>query len=359
MTLGVLKKKTWFSSWPQRQGHAGSGGFYLMGVHLVSKLRECKGLLGEGVGVIFRKEVCDHFASKRLLILFGLVAITCLSSVYVAAMTIRQSAAEAAETGFVFLLLFSTSGGSLPSFLSFFGFLGPLVGLTLGFDSINGERIRGTLSRVLAQPIHRDAVINGKFLAGLYTVSLMLLALLLSVSGIGVRLTGIPPTGSETSRLLCFFVLSVFYVAFWLSVSILFSVLFRQAATSALAAMAVWIFFTVFAGLLAGLVADAIVPLGPDALPLEVLKHQHIEMALSRLSPPTLYYEATSVLLTPHLRTLGPVFMEQLEGAIPGALPLRQALLLIWPDATGLIAATLVCFAVSYVIFMKQEIRVL
>lgn len=357
MISEVLKRIS--PPWSERQGPGGAGGFYAPGARLFRGLRECKGLLGEGAGVILRKEVSDHFASKRLLILFGLVAVTCLSSVYVTAMTIRQSAAEAAETGFVFLLLFSTSGASLPSFLSFFGFLGPLVGLTLGFDSINGERIRGTLGRVLAQPIHRDAVINGKFLAGLYTVSLMLLALVLLVSGIGIRLTGIPPTGSEASRLACFFILSVIYVAFWLSVSILFSVIFRQAATSALAAIAVWIFFTIFAGLLAGLVADAIVPLGSDPLPLELLRHQRIQMALSRLSPSTLYYEATSVLLTPHLRTLGPVFLEQLEGAIPGALPLRQALLLIWPDVTGLLAATLVCFAVSYVIFMRQEIRVL
>lgn len=323
-----------------------------------ARLREgLEGLYSIGLGAVARKELADHLSGRRLLILFGLVAVTGLSATYVAAATIRQSAAELAEGGFVFLLLFSTSGGSLPSFLTFLGFLGPLVGLALGFDSINGEQARGTLSRVLSQPIHRDSVINGKFLAGLAAVTLTLTALTLVVAGLGIQLTGLPPSTEEILRLLCFLILTIIYVAFWLSISILSSVVFRQAATSALAGVAVWLFFTMFARLLAGLVADAIVPLGAEPAALDLLRHQRIEMGLSRLSPTTLYYEATAVLLTPHMRTLGPLLIEQLEGAIPGPLSLGQSLLLVWPDVTGLIAATLVSFAVSYVLFMRQEIR--
>lgn len=315
------------------------------------------GLCSVGLGAVTRKELADHLSGKRLLILLDLVAVTGLSSIYVAALTIRQSASQVAEGGFVFLLLFTTSGSSLPSFLTFLGFLGPLVGLALGFDSINGERARGTLSRILSQPIHRDSVINGKFLAGLIAVSLTLVALALVVSGLGIQLIGIPPSTEEVLRVVCFVALTIVYVSFWLSVSILFSVIFRQAATSALAGVAVWLFFTIFARLLAGLVADAVVPLPAEPTALELLRHQRIEMALSRLSPTTLYYEATSTLLTPHVRALGPIVLEQLEGAIPGPLPLGQSLLLIWPHITGMIAATLICFAASYVIFMRQEIR--
>ena len=69
---------------------------------------------------------------------------------------------------------------------------------------------------------------------------------------------------------------------------------------------------------------------------------------LSRLSPATLYSEAITTILTPEVRTLGPIFLEQVEGAIAGALPLGQSLLLIWPHLTGLVAATLICFAASY-----------
>ncbi|HHE73305.1 MAG TPA: ABC transporter permease, partial [Chloroflexi bacterium] len=49
----------------------------------------------------------------------------------------------------------------------------------------------------------------------------------------------------------------------------------------------------------------------------------------------------------------------QLEGALLGnPLPLRQSLALIWPHFTGLVAGTILLFAVGYVLFQRQEIRV-
>ena len=49
--------------------------------------------------------------------------------------------------------------------------------------------------------------------------------------------------------------------------------------------------------------------------------------------------------------------MDQVQGAIPSPLPLGQSLLVIWPQLTGLIAVTILCFALSYIIFMRREIR--
>jgi ABC-2 type transport system permease protein len=46
-----------------------------------------------------------------------------------------------------------------------------------------------------------------------------------------------------------------------------------------------------------------------------------------------------------------------MQGAIPGPLPLGQSLLLVWPQLTGLIALTLICFILSYLAFMRREIR--
>jgi ABC-2 type transport system permease protein len=48
----------------------------------------------------------------------------------------------------------------------------------------------------------------------------------------------------------------------------------------------------------------------------------------------------------------------QVEGIVPGApLPLSESLLLIWPHLTGLIATTILLFALGYVLFQRQEIR--
>ncbi|AGT31093.1 hypothetical protein M493_03935 [Geobacillus genomosp. 3] len=61
--------------------------------------------------------------------------------------------------------------------------------------------------------------------------------------------------------------------------------------------------------------------------------------------------------MSPDVRALGIVTVEQTAGAIAGPLPFSQSLLLIWPQATALIAATLICFAAAYLLFVRQEIR--
>src|SRR3970040_2466042 len=112
---------------------------------------------------------------------------------------------------------------SLPTFLGFFG---PLVGITPGFDAISGEYARGTLSRVLSQPIYRDSLINGKFLAGLATVAILWASILLLVIGLGVTLVGFPPNAEELWRMLIFTMVGVFYVGFWLALGMTFSLVF-------------------------------------------------------------------------------------------------------------------------------------
>lgn len=312
--------------------------------------------MSKGLYVLFRKELADHFRSKRFVIIMLIVAVTCLAGVYSAGMGIREAVAEESNE-FVFLRLFTASGGSLPSFATFISFLGPLVGLSMGFDAINGERNNRTLSRLLAQPVYRDAVINAKFLAGLFILVMMVLTLGLAVAGFGIILTGIPPTWEEVARMFVFMVITIAYIALWLAVSQLFSLLFRQTATSALACIALWLFFVVFVGLFAGLIADGLYPVTEQSPVDQVIKNYNLRHNISRLSPTLLYDEAVVTILNPGVRSLGLVLISQIEGAIPGTLSLGQSLLLVWPHVTGIIAATMICFTVAYVCFMRQEIR--
>jgi ABC-2 type transport system permease protein len=63
-------------------------------------------------------------------------------------------------------------------------------------------------------------------------------------------------------------------------------------------------------------------------------------------------------LLDPSTRTLGLLFLSQLQGALIGApLPFSQSALLIWPQLAGLVAAMVVVFTIAYVSFQRQEIR--
>ncbi|GJM76787.1 hypothetical protein HMSSN036_90030 [Paenibacillus macerans] len=80
-------------------------------------------------------------------------------------------------------------------------------------------------------------------------------------------------------------------------------------------------------------------------------------LTLNRLSPTELFSETITTMLSPGVRSLGPLTMDQLIRAIASPLSLGQSLLLIWPQLTGLLAATMICFGLSYVLFMRQEVR--
>ncbi|MBD2847317.1 ABC transporter permease [Paenibacillus sp. IB182496] len=306
--------------------------------------------------ILVAKEIGDHMRSWRFGILFAIIVLASVGSVY-GAITALQGGVQQAEfdANFLFLQMFTAvdSSRQLPNFMTFVSFLGPLMGIALGFDSINTERSKGTLSRLLSQPIYRDDFIRAKFVAALLLIAAVVFSLGLLVMGVGLLTIGFPPTPEQFLRVVLFLCLAVVYIGFWLTLSILFSIRCRQAATSALSGIAIWIFFSFFYGMLLNLLAGSMIG---DAGQMS-LRQQEWLLALNRLSPAQLFSEATTTLLMPGVRSLGPMTMEQVYGAIPAPLPLGQSLLLVWPQLTGLLAATMVCFGLSYLLFMRQEIR--
>ncbi len=305
--------------------------------------------------VVFWKELADHFSSRRFMILLAIVLLFGLWGSYSTGQAIRQNS-EMVPPQFVFLLLITSSGDSIFSLASLLGFFGPLVGITLGFDSISGEYARGTLSRVLSQPIYRDSLINGKFFAGLTTVAVLWSSILLLVIGLGITLLGFPPNTEELWRMLIFTMVGVFYVGFWLALGMLFSLLFQKTVTAALASMAVWLFMLLFIPVLTLGIANLAVP---DATTPEAISRQtDIASLVGRLSPSTLFQESVQILLNPTTgRTLGAVLPDQAQGILATPLAIDQSLRLIWPHITTMFGLVAVCFGISYIIFMRAEIR--
>jgi ABC-2 type transport system permease protein len=298
---------------------------------------------------VLLKELNDHLTSVRMRVLEWLVVLFAIVALYGA---IQQIKDITAEDPFLFLRLFTTAREPLPfTFASFLSILVPLVAIGLGFDAVNGEHNRRTLSRVLAQPIYRDALLFGKFLAGLLTLSISLLALWLLVIGLGLLLLGVPPNTEEMARAFIFLLVTIAYGGVWLALALLFSIVFRSAATAALITLGLWLFLTFIWPFLAPAIVLAFPPSNEETL---IMWAQY----LSRLSPSTLFTEVLLPILNPATRSLGPLYMHQLQGAVPGApLPLSQSLLIAWPPIVGLIAATILIFVIGYLIFQRQEVR--
>ncbi len=294
--------------------------------------------------VVFWKELADHFSSLRFIILMALIILIGFLAIFTAGQAIRGVADEV-PTRFVFLLLLTsqTIFFSLANFLAFFG---PWVGIILGFDAISGEYANGTLSRVLSQPIYRDSLINGKFLAGLTTIAIFWLAILLIVIGLGITLLGFMPNAEELWRMLIFTVLGIVYVGFWLALALLFSLLFQRTVTAALASFAVWLFLVFFVGMIAQSIAS-----------LFAANNIAIDRIISRLSPSTLFANAVRIIIDPGREIMERAARGQAEGILPTPLDLGQSLLSIWPHLTTLAAMVAICFGIAYIKFMRDEIR--
>ena len=318
----------------------------------------------QGIFTIFRKEMEDQFSSTRFLLISALIVMVGVIIASMVGMAIQEEVRGLPKPTLIFLLLF-TSTGKLFSFVQFLGFFGPLIGIILGFDSINRERVSRTLSKLVSQPIYRDDIINAKFLTGVTIIGIILVAIVLIISGLGIRLIGVVPGAEEVWRLAIYVIMSILYISFWLGISILFSVIFRSTATSALASLAVWIFFSFFVSLGASFLADAIVPMGQQNAgidPQVILKHAEVQRVVSLFSPMTLYSDVTSIILDPMRKTtsslilMGP--LERLSAfRFQNPLPLLQSLVIVAPYMVTLVASTLLCFAICYAVFMRQEIR--
>ncbi len=304
-----------------------------------------------GLSAVITKEMADHLTSIRMVILEILIVLIAGGTALAAISNVR---ATISSDQFLFLNLFSSTGQSsqLPSFIEFLPIVVPLLSVALVFDSINGEFSKRTMSRILAQPIYRDALLLGKYLGALFTMAIVLTAIWLLIIGMGLFSLAVPPTGEQVLRMLCMLLLTIFYGGIWIALAMVFSVAFRSPATAALASIAVWLFFFFLWDILVGVVAQA--------LTTDALSQAQLQLSLGRFSPNTLFGEILAVLLNPTIRSLslGYLVFGPPSGAVANApLPVGQSLLVVWPEITGLIAATILLFALAYVLFQRQEIR--
>lgn len=309
-----------------------------------------------GWRAVARKELADHLLSGRFVVLMGVLGIATAAAVFAASGGIREVAPSAQGITALFLKLFTVTTEPVPfPLIVFVGFLAPLLGIMFGFDAVNGERSQGTLPRLLSQPIHRDEVILGKFVAGLAVVAIMLTSLVLFVSGIGIFRLGVVPSAAEVTRLFVWLVLAVIYVGFWQALATLSSVLARRASTSALIPVGTWLVLTLFGSFIFGAIAGLIAP--RDGSTQAEVAYLQAEQTISQISPITLFQQGSTVLLDPEVRTVGLVTLEQVDRAIISELNLTQSLLVVWPQLVILVAMTAVMFALAYVGFLRQEVR--
>lgn len=311
-----------------------------------------------GVGIVFGKEYADHLSSARMRIIEALMVVVAVFVVWVAVSDLKE---QVSQDSFLFLRLFTYAPRGSKPLAELLMYLIPLVAIGLGFDSINGEFNRRTMSRILSQPIYRDALLIGKFLAGVATLGTGLMALWLLVMGGGLLVLGVPPSSEEVLRGVAFLLAATAYGGVWLAVALLTSVLFRSAATSALTALGLWLFFSFLWPEIAPTLFRAFAPAINSVD--EAVSVIEAGTAFMRISPNILFQGIWPVLFSPdqfselHLVQfeLNPRLAQRV---VPGAAAsLGESLVTAWPYFTVMVASAIVLFTITYVAFQRQEVR--
>ena len=313
-----------------------------------------------GTFTVAAKELRDQFGSKRFLILFAVVLLLSTLTAYQGVDYIRNNE----EAGFVHIF----SGGQFGfSFIQIMVFFGPLLGLALGFDAINKERANGTLSILMGQPIYRDSVINGKFLAGAAALSTLAVGTIGILSGLAIPMLGFGPTLGEVSKILALALLTIVYLVFWLSLGILYSVLAKRTNTSIMASIATWLIFSIVISILANVIASSMIPLpggefrqgGMRGFEMSrefmeaVQKRSALQSRIQNISPTNLYQEAASDILGVAGGFMHGMGFQEFRRT----LTLAEALAANWANIATLVVGVVICFSASYMRFLMSEIR--
>ncbi len=332
---------------------------------------------------IGRKQLEDTFSSKKFFLIFGLFLLLSLGSVHIGVGEFEEQLDryESGEADF---------RGNIPeepSLIEVFDFMlgfnlplaAGILAILLSYNSISKEREEGTIELLLSYPVYRDEVINGKFIAGLFTVAMALLTAFIAASGYAIFRTGQLPEIQEAARLGYMWIGSTVYMAFFYGLGILLSTIFRTSRRALLTGMII-LLISIATPFIASIAADHIYTYNeqnneydqPQPVEIEVQQDQGeaIEPApstyggssddddrraevraqrqrfieqVSRLSPSTSYQNFIGIMMgTDYDTEFPPTLGESLQQAI-GYL-------------VFLLSQTMMVFAMSYAIFMRQDL---
>jgi len=300
------------------------------------------------------KEFSDTVRSKRFAI-FGLVMTIPMATIYIPSM-----------------------GGAMPRrFLGMMGYIlsgtlstfAPVMGLALGCDAISGEREKGTLKLILSQPVYRDTVINGKFLAATSGLSLAILITSLMSVGASIIVIGVTPTAQEALRMALFLLFSILFTMTYYGISILLSTILKKTSQSVILSVVVWAIFAFVVPILASLIAFTIAPpYTGSATPDENFtspydegswrRHMAVSEAISSISPNYHFNKIGQYLLTGYREYSMPPPGANQGGTVEVVeTSVLSSLMYAGPNILVLVIVTALVFILSYITFTRQEVR--
>jgi ABC-2 type transport system permease protein len=326
-----------------------------------------------GMMTMAKKEFLDIIGEKKFMLIFATLLIVILVSAYQGGLSYSES--QSATGGSMIqsgqgggrpgnatgpIMVFGSAQSlsrSLESMITNFSLVGGVLAIAISFDTINNERQRGSLKTILSYPIYRDSIVYGKYLGGLLAVIMVSTVTFLGGMGLFISVTGIQITVDTVIRLAMFFGVSLVYMAIFLAIGLLLSIVLPTPSTSLLASMIVWLASIQLIPNIGYAIGQILYPVrmtfsgtgGPSFT--QQAGFTTLRTIISGLSPSTAYENIVNSVLTTSS-------LEFTSGApTVTSISVTSALMTSLPSLLYFVGLLIAIFAAAYVIFMRQEIR--
>ena len=146
------------------------------------------------------------------------------------------------------------------SWVSIIGLVLSFVAILFTFDTISGERERGTLQLMLSNSVPRGAILLGKFVAAFLSIGIPFLIAALINLFLLYTAGGVPLGANEWTRLGIILLIAVFYIAIFVALGLLVSSRITQSSISLMVLLLIWATWVVLTPSTLGSIATGLRP---------------------------------------------------------------------------------------------------
>ncbi len=353
--------------------------------------------------VIAVKEFKDHLTSNRFLIIFVVLILMSIAAIVTGVGDYRNQIASYASYNYSLTQAASSIYGRfqppMPSMMFVFqrfsviyASMGWLLAIAIGFDLISKEKETGTLKLLLARPLFRDSIINGKII-GSMAILVVGLAVTIMLSIALLMLQGITPTMDDLVNILLFFIILTLFTIAFLAIAIMASVIAKNSTMAFLIAIGFVVFSLLIPNFSNSVSSIILGPAPPETIPytnssmLQLIAESGgphavhvgnssdghvatINGVKMMDNPAYIDYEINEWAITGTLDLVSPIYdFNSISSAVvqPETVDIdpngyvigstNNRILTVIPEIISLLLITILGFAIAYVKFMRMDVR--
>jgi ABC-2 type transport system permease protein len=330
--------------------------------------------------IVAGKEFRDHLTSKRFLVIFAILVLISILSLSGGLAQYNQSLEDyknAAQSQAGVNLSMPSALYVFTSMNQYLVLIAGVLSVAMGFDLISKEKEEGSLKSLLSHPVYRDSVINGKLIGALAVLTVVMCSTFMLTIAV-MLFYGVVPDADDLLRIGAYFFMALVYCGVFFAIATFTSTIAQTSAMSILYTIAIVLalfMVTSFSGQIAG----AILGPAPEyvSMPIEdtgiaasgsdhwagtdnaqnyyEMKSQIIE-AINTISPAYGFSDKVSNAI---LYKAGTQSSNSGSSAFSGynEPTLLDSLLSVWTNILAMLVELILPLAISYMIFMRMDIR--